>query len=378
MSKRSRSAFSLLLLAATIGLGGCAALRPAGEPSGGIQLEHYLANHDYRGASAWLARQARSGVDIEAEQRLLQQHIHSFEDATLSRVIEMEKKGEWSEALMALNAALDKLPNSQVLLEKRAYTLAQRDPALQRNLEKELLIQADFLRDSLRTLEARERIRQPTFSDTIHRARLRHEQGQLMDALLICARNGIERADYPRANRCLEAARAQGDPKEIAALSRELAALRPKPTAENKSKPVSEAKRDQEALREKEKTIEAQHRNLHIALGQGDLVAASNIIEKLTGIEGHTPELATLNDAVQAAIAARVAELLESASGYYGNGDIAEARQQWIEILRLDPDNEQAKANIERADRVLNKLETLQQDSTTEAAPPAAAGATAQ
>lgn len=358
-------AFPLLLLSAIVALAGCA-LRPAGEPTGGIQLEHYLAKQDYRGANAWLARQARSGADIQAEQRLLQQHIQSFEEANLSRIIEMEKKGDWIEALTALNTALDKLPTSQVLLEKRAYTIAQRDPALQRSLEKELLVQAGYLRDSLKILNERQRIRRPTFSETIHRARLRHEQGQLTDSLLICTKNAIKRGDYRRAERCLQAAKVQGNPEQLAALSRELAAARPKTKTENKPKPAADP--EHETLRKQQEAIQRQRRNLHVALDQGDLVTASNIILKLTQIEGQTAELTTLNNSVEAAIAARVTELLESASAYYGNGDIEEARLQWIEILRLDPGNEQAEANIERADRVLNKLETLQQDSAAEAA----------
>ena len=365
MLKRLFPAFGLLLLPAILVLAGCA-LRPASEPSGGIQLEHYLAKQDYRGANAWLARQARSGADIQAEQRLLKQHIQSFEEANLSRIIEMEKKGDWIEALTALNTALDKLPTSQVLLEKREYTIAQRDPALQRSLEKELLVQAAYLRDSLKILNERQRIRRPTFSETVHRARLGHEQGQLTDSLLICGKNAIERGDYTRAERCLEAAKVQGDSEQLAVLSRELAAARPKP--ESKLKPAPDPKQHQETLRKQQEIIQTQRRRLHLALDQGDLVTASNIILKLTQLEGETAELTTLNSSVEAAIAARVTELLESASAYYGNGDIEEARLQWLEILRLDPGNDQAEANIERADRVLNKLETLQQDSAAEAA----------
>jgi tetratricopeptide (TPR) repeat protein len=369
MSKRLFPAFGVLLLAATVVLAGCA-LRPAGEAVGGIQLEHYLAAQDYRGANAWLEHQARSGADIEAEQHLLQQHIQSFEEANLSRVIEMEKKGDWIEALTTLNAALEKLPSSEVLLEKRAYTIAHRDPALQRSLEKELLIQAAYLRDSLKVLDERQRIRRPTFSDTIHRARLRHEQGQLTDSLLICAKNAIKRGDYTQADRCLQAAKVQGDPKQLAALSQELAAARPKTKTRAKPKPAPDP--EQEALRKQQEAIQEaiqrERRKLHAALDSGDLVTASNIILKLTQLEGETPELTTLNGSIEAAIAARVTELLESASTYYGNGDIAEARLQWLEILRLDPGNEQAEANIERADRVLNKLEELQQESTTEPA----------
>jgi tetratricopeptide (TPR) repeat protein len=367
MLKRFFPAFGLLLLPAILMLAGCA-LRPASEPSGGIQLEHYLAKQDYRGANAWLARQARSGADIQAEQRLLKQHIQSFEEANLSRVIEMEKKGDWIEALTALNTALEKLPTSQVLLEKREYTIAQRDPALQRSLEKELLVQAAYLRDSLKILNERQRIRRPTFSETVHRARLRHEQGQLTDSLLICAKNAIERGDYARAERCLEAAKVQGDSEQLAVLSRELAAARPRPKPESKLKPAPDPKQHQETLRKQQEIIQTQRRRLHLALDQGDLVTASNLILKLTQLEGETAELTTLNSSVEAAIAARVTELLESASAYYGNGDIEEARLQWLEILRLDPGNDQAEANIERADRVLNKLETLQQDSAAEAA----------
>lgn len=343
-----------LLAATALLLTACAELPVTGKTPSGIEMEKYLAENDYQGARSWLNEQARKGVDTSADRHLLEQHIHAFEQSTLTQVARLEKDGNWSEALVTINHGLEKLPHSAVLLAERKRARSLRDPALQRNIESELLVRSNYLEQSLKILEERQKIRSPTLTESVHKTRLRLEQRELATLLLQCATNAINREDYASAEQCLRSASAGGDPEEVQELKTKLAKARLHGGA------TREVQR--ERLVEQQETVRQHRRQLHTALAKGDLVLARAIIQQLMLLEGHTPELTGLRNAVDAAISARVAELHESANAYYRDSEIVLAREQWVEILRLDPRNEQALDNIERADKVLKNLETLQKE----------------
>jgi len=354
------------ILVITLLLAACSQLPTADSPGTGIQLEQYLAKNDYEGAHQWLDGQARKGADTTANKRLLEQHIHAFEQSTLTQLTRLEKEGNWNEALDQLNTALDKLPHSAVLLAERKRALSLRDPALQRNIESELLIRANYLRQSMEILQDRQKIRSPTLTESVHKTRLRLEQHELSTLLLSCATNAISREDYVNAEKCLRAAKAGGDPEKIQALREELARAQ----LDGGVDPDIQRKR----LVQKQQAAQQYRQQLHAALARGELAQARAIIHELMKLEGHTPELTALRNAVEAAISARVAELHDTANAYYRDSEIVLAREQWVEILRLEPGNEQARDNINRANRVLKNLETLQQDNGTASTPVPAAG----
>jgi len=93
---------------------------------------------------------------------------------------------------------------------------------------------------------------------------------------------------------------------------------------------------------------------------RGDLRQAKANLEELRKLEGDTPQLQELDESINAAIAAYIAETHEQANELYRGRQIVQARALWQKILEIDPQDTQARANLERADRVLKKLDELQ------------------
>jgi len=56
-----------------------------------------------------------------------------------------------------------------------------------------------------------------------------------------------------------------------------------------------------------------------------------------------------------------IAAYLDDAAAHYRGGRITRARETWLKVLELDPDNQTARDKIARADRVLKKLHDLQE-----------------
>jgi uncharacterized protein YmfQ (DUF2313 family) len=107
---------------------------------------------------------------------------------------------------------------------------------------------------------------------------------------------------------------------------------------------------------------------LQSAMTRGDLREAKQRIAELRQLEGDSPQLLELDKAVSGAIAAYINETHERANALYREQQIEAARDLWQKILELDPEDLQARANLERAERVLKKLEELQ-GGTPETAP---------
>ncbi|MDY6980925.1 MAG: hypothetical protein SV201_13685, partial [Pseudomonadota bacterium] len=61
---------------------------------------------------------------------------------------------------------------------------------------------------------------------------------------------------------------------------------------------------------------------------------------------------------------------MESARRLYSQGKIQQALQVWESLHSIDPGNQQLEAHIERARRVLEKLQRLQQNGSV-VSPPA-------
>lgn len=94
-------------------------------------------------------------------------------------------------------------------------------------------------------------------------------------------------------------------------------------------------------------------------LKDNQLSLAKNNLSKLNKLMPGNQKLKPLNKEFEEKLPAHVDALLNRGRQLYINGKIAKAKNIWVKALTLDPQNEQVKKNIERADRVLGRLDEL-------------------
>jgi tetratricopeptide (TPR) repeat protein len=99
-------------------------------------------------------------------------------------------------------------------------------------------------------------------------------------------------------------------------------------------------------------------------LKDNQLSLAKDNLTKLNKLMPGHEKLKPLNKEFEEKLPAHVDALLNRGRQLYINGKIANAKNIWVKALTLDPENEQVKKNIERADRVLDRLNELKKQGT--------------
>ena len=66
-----------------------------------------------------------------------------------------------------------------------------------------------------------------------------------------------------------------------------------------------------------------------------------------------------MKSALQKVVDVKVSQLFEEGVSAYSRGHFERAARDWRTVLSLEPNHQQAKENLDRAEKVLEKLETL-------------------
>lgn len=348
----------LILLAIAGLLSGCALLQKPAHPEDtrlNTALEEYT--------SAKSAHEA----DGTTREQLTRARL-SYIDAALDAAAQHQRAGEWYLARHLLDEALKQAPDSQQLSEAHARVEGELAARLRGNDCRFGAARARFLADKAALLEQRAPLESEDYLQDWKTTHEREELEQLAVQLRDCASTALDDNQPAVAEETLAvAARIKGE-AFIADERRRLQQLS-KPAAAAKSA-VQKSKRPVDTPQQR---IRKARIALQSAITRGDLRQAKMRIGELRRLEGDTPQLLELDKAVSEAIAAYIAETHARANALYRGQQIEQARDLWQKILELDPEDVQARANLERAERVLKKLEELQggaPESAPAATPP--------
>jgi hypothetical protein len=95
------------------------------------------------------------------------------------------------------------------------------------------------------------------------------------------------------------------------------------------------------------------------ALARKDLQVALATFLQIPPSELQNEEVAAVHDKLEQDISARVNDLIIAGDAQYRSDNVLGAVRTWTEGLSLDPDNQELRERVERANRVLARLEVL-------------------
>jgi tetratricopeptide (TPR) repeat protein len=291
-----------------------------------------------------------------------------YETAQFAEAAQLQVDGDWEGALALYKQGLDKYPQSTLLQDGLLYLREAQAKQLAK-IELELLIsRGEFL------VEALPRQRQLTEVDPEDRdARRLHDKLEA-EALDVGAKLGDhgaqahEEGNIALAKRTLPLATRLNPDPHIAARYQGLKALE---TAERWQQKTEKKKAQVDQQRQAVKARKQRSRDLYAvylrAEQNQDLVLARDALRKIIRIDGPSSRAAALLPGLEERIALRVNDLIAQGGSSYSRGQFEEAVVFWEHALELDPDNEEAEANLKRAERVLAKLKELREKQATEA-----------
>jgi hypothetical protein len=352
--------FSLVVLLGLLtSLAGCQQLGSIRmEPDRPGDLGALMLEQEYGRAEQLLVE--HPNLDTPATRADLNERISAYETLVLSDASAREASDDLYGANELLVVALRKLPNSVRLNEYQSRLDAERAERLKENERRELLADAEYYVAQQEIYREQLNLEAPSL---LQRWKNRYNQQQadeLVEKLLACGETCLQGGDLELAKRCLNYARLINDTPEVSAALSQL-------EAKQASLRIDDQKKIRIVQQRREKKLARIHRNktqevleqTQRALDDNDLPAAHHIFLELPKSATASREVEATRARLNKAIQAKVRELTVKGDRQYRADRVSHAIRIWERAYELDPDNQEVGERLERARKVLARLEEL-------------------
>jgi tetratricopeptide (TPR) repeat protein len=279
--------------------------------------------------------------------------------AVLSDAQARESANDLYGANELLVAALQKLPHSTRLNEYKRQIDTKRAERRKENERRALLAQAEYFLAQQEIYNEHLNLDTPGLVQSWKNSLSQHQAHGLAQRLLTCGQETLQ-DNLDMADKCLRHAAAIKDSPEVQAALSQLetrrAATRQR---EEKTVLITQGKEEKKpARKQKNKTQEVLEKTV-LALDDDDLPAARRIFHELPKIRNESREVAAVRSRLHEAIESRVKKLTSEGDKRYRADNVNMAIRAWEKALELDPDNPELTERLERARKVLARLEEL-------------------
>ncbi len=362
----------LAVLALVLGLHGCATFSIDGAPPPVSQLDAWMDNHQYGKVLNVLSKVPQNHPDYihyAARRNIAEERAKIYENDILKDVSKAEKQQDWPAAIAIIDTALDNYPESLRLSQKRVELIGHQQRRTKILSAEALLARASWLENELPLRKQQSKRAPVDISLQWSLSQLENEIKNTRAKLIATATDMFKYDELDIIDRCLRQARkfkpTATDIKTITLLENRLAVQRDDIKRKRLAEEARKSIQHSTALKkERTRRINTLLKKTNSAIQKNDLISARKNIEILNDIAADHPEVVRLDAYINARIDTLVKQMSDKGSMLYRQEKIEPARQVWQEALALDPDNKKLKENIDRATRVLEKLERLRKQQT--------------
>ena len=349
----------LALLGLLASLAGCQHLNDIRiEPDRPGDLGTLMDNREYGRVEQLLIQYPY--LDTPETRMELNDQTSAYETAVLSDARAMESVNDLYGANELLLEALRKLPNSLRFNEYKCRLDAERAERLRENERRELLADADYFMAQQEIYAEHLSLDSPSLVQRLKNTLSQQLSNDLAMRLLVCGEEALQEDDLEMADKCLLHAQAIKDTPEVRSalshLESRRAALRQSDEKKTRIIQVKEEKRL--ARKHRDKTQEVLEKTGQ-ALDNNDLLAARRIFSELPKDGGKSREVTAVRTRLDDAIRSRVREITSAGDRLYRADNVNRAINSWEQALELDPENPELIERLERARKVLGRLEEL-------------------
>lgn len=343
-----------------------------------LQVDSWIKQHEYGKALDTLGYIKKDHPDYERlmvkrEQVALEARI--YEKKVVREAEDFISQNRWHDALAIYDQALARLPKSNLLREGKKELYRKQNLRLaELNLDL-LVVQAEWLGDSLPVYEAIAEVAPRDRSKKRLVEKKHTEAKELINLLLPAGRDALDRGDLVEARHILsQALRLDPDiasQKVVRELeSAEVGQAKVIGRAKVKRDVVrqSGAKQREAELKQIEEMQLAQQRqseklfnDYEQAFFDKNFKKAKELLEKLKEMDGANIDLKRRDLELAQAIKSAVKEYLDQGVSLYGQAQFKQAIEVWQKILEIDPGNTLAQSHVDRAQMALDKLRQLRE-----------------
>ena len=356
MSRCRQATLTVILLALLSGCTGMQHLRVIQDSP--EDIEQLLEENEYA-----RIRQL-TGRYPEIDTPLLQELITVREDAYVESVMiaarRQEEENDLLGAVQGLSIALQRVPHNNELRELRHTLERERVQQLKHNERERLIARASYMLEQQALYQQQVNLEPPSLVQRWENSRHEKEAVALAAQLQEHGEYALLQNDLATAETCLQLSLELNHTATANETLSQLQSLRAShQQVEEKKASIKQAKKKQSIQRSQWQLTQELLAETRLALEQNDLQMARAAFTRIPASTSNKQDVIELGEILGEAINTRVTELVTKGDSLYRADNVLEALQNWNEAMALDPDNQPLKERIDRANKVLARLEEL-------------------
>jgi tetratricopeptide (TPR) repeat protein len=318
------------------------------------RINQWLREHEYSKALDALehVREGHSQyAQLQKRKKQVQQAAQRFEKLKLREISAHIEAEDWQAAESLLNYSMAKLPDSRKLhdayndfIQKRGLYLKGLYYQLYINKAEWLVKNKDVQEELFRTMPDDQATKKAT-------EKHREEIVTVYQQLIVCGLEGQNIGDLELAEQCYLLAN-ELNPSQT--LQKTITEIQAQLARKQKKKALLLSERGRKLLESAKATLK-----------QGDLKVTLQAYQKIPRKDKKHALVTAFKQELDARIRENVSQGIELGRRLYSQGQIEQALAIWNDIRELDPDNEYLISYIDRAQRVIEKLDRLKSQERT-------------
>lgn len=293
--------------------------------------------------------------DLEKQQTRIIAEAKSFFYKEQFRINQLIEQNDWQPAVTGLDFLKLHLPEGISIEEFEEHFNQKKQNALEEHKKNLVILDAKYLPEQLNLLE----VLQVISEDKEQLGRYRQSLARKIEVEKVLKENIEQAKALQEWDLALFYARSLSRIDNSLATKNMLAEIQNRIEYISKSAQASDAKKKSNAASANYKKIQA---DIQLAFEENRLLDAKKMLSK--AIKQYPDNSSILSE--QAALNEKINQKVISAKtvgeNLYSNGDIEQALELWREVLPLVPDDLDLISNIERAERILNKVNKLKEE----------------
>lgn len=299
-------------------------------------------------------------LDTPETRMILNERVSAYETAVLTDAQARESVNDLYGANELLVEALLKLPNNPRFNEYKCRLDAERTKRLRENERRELITDAEYFVTQQEIYKEHLSLDTPSMMQRWKNSFSQRQAQDLATRLLACGEETLQEDDMEMADKCLHYAQAIKDtPGVQRVLSQLESRLALQHQSDEKKISVIQIKEEKRLARKHKDKTQKVLEKTEQALDDNDLPAARRIFRELPKGRSESREVVAVRARLNDAIRSSVREMTSEGDRLYRADNVSRAIHSWERALELDPDNPELTERLERARKVLARLEEL-------------------
>ena len=343
-----------LLFLSLLLLHGCAVLDPLHSETSRIErVDQYLAEQEFSRALSLIddtPDDDAQAVLLTKKRKAILAQVKKFEQQTVTTALKQERNNDWPGAKRTYKEALKRLETSRVVEKGQASMLKRFQDRMTTLRYEELIVTGEWLKKKL-PLQRSLHENDPESIGTHWRySRTENETEELAQELLKAGEQMLAVNNLAMAQRLLPlAAELSPGPESEAAVNRLNNTLKKRTAKKQKSR---------HRITQKKNTLEIDAFNKAMALG--NLKEARRHLSHLNPDMQAFTSVELMQERLDKAISKWAQEEISIGDSFYRAGEYKQAIKVWQNILELVPGHETVQRKIDRAEKIIEKLNILE------------------